>query len=82
MAKKKQQFAAYKKEKETVSLGEHLDSALIQQLKQRQKKLLEEAEQQKIEAIEHKKREQRQREKNKTFEELLHESNLSWKDFK
>jgi chloramphenicol O-acetyltransferase len=85
MAKKKkqrQQASSYQVEKETVSLGEHLDSTLFQQLKQKQKKLAEEAEQKRLEELERKKRELREREKNKSFEELLNESSLSWKDFK
>ena len=41
-----------------------------------------EQEKQRAEELERKKRELREREKNKTFEDLLKESNLSWKDFK
>ncbi|WP_028399553.1 YqkE family protein [Ectobacillus panaciterrae] len=85
MAKKKKQTkqpSAHQIEKETVSLGEHLDSALLQQLKQKQKRLTEEAEQKRQEETERKKREQREREKNKSFEELFNESSLSWKEFK
>ncbi|MFD3447867.1 YqkE family protein [Microbacteriaceae bacterium 4G12] len=82
MAKKKKQHTAAKVEKESVSLGEHLNSALVQQLKQKQKELAQREEKQKAEESERKRKEQREREKNKTFEELFGESNLSWKDFK
>ncbi|MFX3629390.1 MAG: YqkE family protein [Ectobacillus sp.] len=85
MAKKKQQQKAahsYKLEKEQIRLGEHLNSSIFQQLKQKQKELSEQEQQRKAEEEERKRREQREREKNKSFEELLNESNLSWKEFK
>ncbi len=90
MAKKqKQQRQPVRKaetEKESVRLGDFLNNDVLQQLKQKQKALQEEQEKQqekqRAEELERKKREQREREKNKTFEDLLKESNLSWKDFK
>ena len=86
MAKKqKQQRQPVRKaetEKESVRLGDFLNNDVLQQLKQKQKALQEEQEKQQAEELERKKREQREREKNKTFEDLLKESNLSWKDFK
>ena len=54
----------------------------MSQLRQKQKELTD-AEQTKKESEEARKREERkQREKNKSFEELLGESDLNWKNFK
>ena len=54
----------------------------MSQLLQKQKELTE-ADHAKKEAEEARKREERkQREKNKSFEELLGESNLNWKNYK
>lgn len=83
MAKKKRNNQRVQKEEsKEVSLGEHLGNDILQQLKEK-KKVLEakEVEKQEVETA-RKKEEARQREKNKSFEELLGESNLSWKDYK
>ncbi|MBO9129790.1 YqkE family protein [Bacillus sp. 165] len=83
MAKKKNaKTNPQKQEKESVSLGDYLNSSILQQLKQKQKLLLEQEEKKKQDELERKRKEQREREKNKSFEELLNESNISWKDFK
>ncbi|MGG2064553.1 YqkE family protein [Bacillus sp. S14(2024)] len=86
MAKKKQKQAqkqtGMKLEKETVTIGDQLNEALMKQLKSKQKELKEQEEQKKEAELERKRKEQREREKNKSFEELLGESSLSWKDFK
>ncbi|MCY9142001.1 YqkE family protein [Peribacillus frigoritolerans] len=59
-----------------------INQDIMSQLRQKQKEL-NEAEQEKKAAEEEKKREERKRrEKNKSFEELLGESNLNWKNYK
>jgi hypothetical protein len=72
-----------KQDKEdSLKLGDLINQDIMSQLRQKQKELTD-AEQAKKEAEEARKREERkQREKNKSFEELLGESNLNWKNFK
>ncbi|MBZ5750434.1 MULTISPECIES: YqkE family protein [Metabacillus] len=71
-----------KKDDQAVSVSDHLNSDLLEQLKAVKKGLTKEQEEREA-ALERKKIEERkQREKNKSFEELLGESSLSWKDFK
>jgi len=65
-----------------VTLKDMINPELMKQLKQQQEQLKAE-EQQKREAEEQRKREERrQKEKNKSFEELLNESGMNWKEFK
>jgi hypothetical protein len=63
-----------KKSEDQLSLKDQLDTSLLEQLKQKKKAL----------EAERKKREEarKQAEKNKTFEQLLGESDLNWKQFK
>ncbi|ENQ3104415.1 Protein of unknown function [Bacillus sp. 491mf] len=86
MAKKKQKRTqnqtAMKMEKESITIGDQLNEALMKQLKSKQKELKEQEVQKQEMELERKRKEQREREKNKSFEELLSESALSWKDFK
>lgn len=71
-----------KKDDQAVSVSDHLNNHLLEQLKAVKKGLTQEQEEREA-ALERKKIEERkQREKNKSFEELLGESSLSWKDFK
>ncbi|WP_246140961.1 YqkE family protein [Bacillus marasmi] len=71
-----------KKDDAPVTLGDMLNSDLVNQLKNKQQELKAE-EVRKQEAEEQRLREERKRrEKNKSFEELLNESSISWKDFK
>lgn len=83
MKKKKQvpQQGAEKKEQGT-SLADLLDSKLAEQLKQLKKEKEAEIQKQKEEELARKQFEAKQKEKNKTFDELLNESNLDWKKFK
>ncbi|MBK5442442.1 MULTISPECIES: YqkE family protein [unclassified Peribacillus] len=70
------------KESSSLKLGDMLNQDIMSQLRQKQKEL-NDAEQEKKAAEEEKKREERKRrEKNKSFEELLGESNLNWKNYK
>jgi FtsZ-binding cell division protein ZapB len=83
----KRDFAMKKKQEKrivekTATLGDLLNKDLVNELKEK-KKELEHQEAQKIQAQEEKKREERRlKEKNKSFEELLNESDVNWKDFK
>ncbi len=71
-----------KKDDSSISLGDLLNQDILSQL-QNKKGELKEEEQRRIQQMEKQKREERKRrEKNKSFEELLNESNLNWKQFK
>ncbi|WP_313798413.1 YqkE family protein [Cytobacillus sp.] len=80
--KKKKQHSQPKKDDKPVTLGDMLNQDLMAKLKDT-KHQLKIAEDKKIEEEELRKKEERRlREKNKSFEELLGESNLNWKEFK
>lgn len=67
---------------DSLKLGDRINQDIMSQLLQAKKELTD-AEDAKKEVEEAKKREERkQREKNKSFEELLGESNLNWKNYK
>ncbi|OUM50913.1 sulfurtransferase [Bacillus pseudomycoides] len=68
--------------KDSITLGDQLNESLMNQLKSKKKELQVRAEQKELEEQERKRKEKKEREKNKSFEELLSESNLTWKDFK
>lgn len=69
-------------EKPGVKLGDLLNDDLVAKLKST-KKDLRKREKEQIAAEQARKRKEReQREKNKTFEQLLAESDLDWKQFK
>jgi hypothetical protein len=71
-----------KKEETAVTLKDMINPELIKQLKEQQDQL-KAAEERKKEAEEQRKREERRlKEKNKSFEELLNESGMNWKEFK
>ena len=87
MKKKKQrqiqrQSQVNKPEKESLTLGDQLNDSLMQQLKNKKKELQVREEKKEAAEQERKRKEQKEREKNKSFEELLSESSLTWKDFK
>jgi len=71
-----------KKDDQVVSVSDHLNSDLLEQLKAVKKGLTKEQEEREAALERQKIEERKQREKNKSFEELLGESSLSWKDFK
>lgn len=79
---KKQQRQKPKKDDSAVTLGDRINQDLFKQLKEKQQELKVAEEKQKAEEEERKREERRLREKNKTFEELLQESNINWKEFK
>jgi hypothetical protein len=79
---KKQQRQKPKKDDAAVTLGDMISKDLLNQLKDQQQELKAEEEKRK-EAEEQKKREERRlKEKNKTFEQLLAESSMNWKEYK
>jgi hypothetical protein len=70
------------KDESAITLGDMLNQDLMKQLKEKQRELKAEEERRQKEEEQRKREERRLREKNKSFEELLSESNLDWKDFK
>ena len=65
-----------------LSLGDLLSQDMAEQLKQIKKNKEQEIQQQKEEEAARKQFEAKQREKNKSFEELLNESRMDWKKYK
>ncbi|WP_191565293.1 DUF3886 domain-containing protein [Metabacillus idriensis] len=84
MAKKqkKQQKPQPKKADDKLNLKDHIESDLFQQLSNMKKGLMEEQEQKIEEERLQKIKEKKEKEKNKSFEELLNDSNLKWNDYK
>jgi hypothetical protein len=80
--KQKQPKRPLSKKNEDVTLKDTLQSDVFQALKAKKKELEKEETVRKEEEAERKREEARQREKNKSFEELLGESSMNWKDFK
>ncbi|MDQ0231871.1 YqkE family protein [Metabacillus malikii] len=71
-----------KNDDQKVSVSDFLNQELVDKLKAVKKDLTVEQQEKEAELERRKIEERKQREKNKSFEELLGESNLSWKDFK
>lgn len=67
---------------ESLHVSERIDGSILQQLKEKKKHLATVEEMRQKQEEERKIKERREREKNKSFEELLSESELSWKDYK
>jgi cell envelope opacity-associated protein A len=65
-----------------ITLKDALNEEILKQLKMTQKELEKQEEMKKKAEAEKKREERKRREKNKSFEELLNESRLDWKDFK
>lgn len=80
--KKKRQTAQRKKDDKPVTLGDMLNQDLMNQLKAAKKQLKDEELKKAEEEEKRKIEERRLKEKNKSFEELLQESNLNWKEYK
>jgi hypothetical protein len=79
---KRQPKPKAKKEDAAVTLGDIINQDLFKQLKNKQQELKAAEEKRKEEEEQRKREERRLKEKNKSFEELLNESNINWKDFK
>ena len=83
MAKKKRQPTNNKKKQDDkLSLGDLLNQDVLAKLKDTQKELKENEARKQEEEAERIRKERREREKNKSFEELLNESNLKWNEYK
>ncbi|OIK09479.1 hypothetical protein BIV60_23760 [Bacillus sp. MUM 116] len=79
---KKQPKQKPKKDESVVTLKDMMDPNFLKQLKEQQEQLKIEEENRKAEEEFKKREERRLKEKNKSFEELLNESGMNWKDFK
>lgn len=82
MKKKKQAHKKVKQEDQAVTLGDFLNQDIVSKLKDTKQKLKEEEEERLAWEEERRREEKRLREKNKSFEELLNESGMNWKEFK
>lgn len=82
MKKKQNRQQTVRKEDKPATLGDLLNQDVMEKLKAQKQQLKEEEEQKKQAELQRKKEEQRLREKNKSFEELLSESEMDWKKFK
>ncbi|MFJ5757889.1 YqkE family protein [Neobacillus sp. NPDC093182] len=71
-----------KTEEAAVTLKDMINPELIKQLKEQQDQLKAEEERKRAEEEQRKREERRLKEKNKSFEELLNESGMNWKEFK
>lgn len=80
--RKQQQKPKSQQDESVITLGDMLNQDLMKKLKETQKEL-KASEERKLQEEEERKREERRlKEKNKTFEELLNESNTDWRKFK
>ncbi|CAH2716374.1 hypothetical protein BACCIP111895_03559 [Neobacillus rhizosphaerae] len=84
MKKQKKQInqSKPKKEESAVTLKDLIDPKLMKLLKEQQDQLKVEEERRKEEEEQRKREERRLKEKNKSFEELLNDSGMNWKEFK
>ncbi|MEH7124389.1 YqkE family protein [Bacillus sp. JJ1773] len=80
--KKKKRHSQPKKDDKPITLGDMLNQELMEKLKDTKQELKAAEDKQKEEEEQRKREERRLREKNKSFEELLGESNLNWKEYK
>lgn len=71
-----------KKDDTAVTLKDMINPELMKQLKEQQEQLKAEADRRKEEEEQRKREERRLKEKNKSFEQLLNESGMNWKEFK
>ncbi|MCM3566713.1 YqkE family protein [Neobacillus mesonae] len=80
--KKKQHKPTTKKDDSSLTLKDMINPDLIKKLKDQQNELKVEEEKRKEQEEQRKREERRLKEKNKSFEELLNESSMNWKEFK
>lgn len=80
--KKHQKAQPKKTDDASLNLKDRLDSGLFEQLSGMKKGLLEEQEQKQEQERLQKLKEKKEREINKSFEELLNDSQLKWSDYK
>jgi hypothetical protein len=67
---------------ELFTLKDRLNEELFAKLKEKKRELEQQEQRKKEEEEARRREEQRKREQQKTFEELLNESNLDWRNFK
>lgn len=79
---RKQQPRRNKKEDGPVTLKDTLGTDLLEKLKQTKNQLEQQEEKKKQEELKRRQEERKRAEKNKSFEELLNESDLDWKKYK
>ncbi|MCM3111523.1 YqkE family protein [Lederbergia lenta] len=79
---KKRQSKRQEKETSHLTLKDGLNNDILQKLQEKQRELQENEEQEKVAVKKQLAEERKQREKNKSFEELLNETSLNWKDYK
>ena len=82
MKNKKRNKIQNEVKEEKLLLKDHLNAEVLKQFQEKKVAWKEEADEKARIAHEEKLAEQKEREKNKSFEELLNESNLNWKQFK
>lgn len=86
MKKKQKQSQAkensFHKEENTPQLQDMLDSDIFKKLQAKKQELKKEEQVKQEEAEKKKIKERKEREKNKSFEELLNESSIDWKNYK
>ena len=80
--KAKQKNQSKPKEEAAVTLKDMINPELIKQLKEQQDQLKAAEERKREEEMQRKREERRLKEKNKSFEELLNESGMNWKEYK
>ena len=80
--KKRQNKPVKDIQEKPATLGDLLDARLVHELKEKKKELQNQDDQKRLAEEERKREERRLKEKNKSFEELLNESNFNWKEFK
>jgi hypothetical protein len=71
-----------KQEEDFLVVKDRLNDELLMKLKEKKEELMRQEQRRKEEEEARRREEQRKREKQKTFEELLNESNLDWRNFK
>jgi hypothetical protein len=71
-----------KNEDTAVTLRDMINQDLLKQLKDKQLELKASEERRKEEEEQRKREERRLKEKNKSFEELLNDSSMNWKEYK
>jgi hypothetical protein len=80
--KKRQNQPVKKVQEKPATLGDLLNADLVNELKEKKKELQNQDEQKRLAEEERKREERKLKEKNKSFEELLNESDFNWKEFK
>ena len=80
--KKRQNQPVKKVQEKPATLGDLLNADLVNELKEKKKEWQNQDEQKRLAEEERKREERRLKDKNKSFEELLNESEFNWKEFK